>query len=61
MHNRKISDHFEKKLLHKNRWEMLQIKCKICAKSLPFYSVLEYNYFSWLLNLSQVDVTNLKN
>ena len=28
---------------------------------MPFYSVLEVDYFSWLLNLSQVDVTNLMN
>ena len=34
---------------------------KLSVKSLPFYSVLEDNYFSWLLNLSQVDVTNLMN
>ena len=33
----------------------------ICVKSLPFYSVLEDNYFSWLLNLSQVNVSNLMN
>ena len=28
---------------------------------MPFYSVLEDNNFSWLLNLSEVDVTNLMN
>ena len=31
--------------------EIFQIKCKICVKSLPFYSELEDYYFSWLLNL----------
>ena len=36
-----------------------QIKCKIFVKSLPFYTVSEDNYFSWLLKLSQADVTNL--
>ena len=60
--NSKIIDHFEKiyHIITARKFYKLNV-CKICVKSLPFYSVLEDNYFSWLLNLSQVDVTNLMN
>ena len=59
MQNSKISDQFEKiyHIIIVRKYYKLNV-CKICVKSLPFYSVLEDNYFSWLLNLSQVDVTH---